>query len=405
MSRSRRDFIQLVGLNGLAAAACARASLARAQSVAPVAPPLGAPGTRSSVLRLSSNENSAGPGEQVLAAMQDSFGAVNRYAFRSAGELADALAAHLSVSTGNIATGCGSSDILDAAGQAFLASDRALVTALPTFELLTDRASRLGAPVVEVPVDDQLRLDLTRMAGRAAGAGLVYICNPNNPTGTVHGAADIEQAVHAVLRTEPRATVLIDEAYHEYVEHPAYRSAVPLALDNPRVVVARTFSKVYGMAGLRVGYAVGHHQALSAMSPYLSGFRHSILSMNAALAALDGQDRVAAGRRQNHEARALTTTAFRQAGYRVVDSEANFVMVDVRRDIRAFQQACRSRGVEIARPFPPLLTWARITIGTMDEMRHAWGVFKEALGDPAPSALDLTPPAPYVPRRDGTWAC
>ena len=114
-----------------------------------------------------------------------------------------------------------------------------------------------GADVVDVPVDAELRLDLDQMAQRARGAGLIFVCNPNNPTGTVHGAADIEAFVTAALRTEPKATILIDEAYHEYVEHADYKSAIPLALSNPRVVVSRTFSKVYGMAGLRVGYAVG----------------------------------------------------------------------------------------------------------------------------------------------------
>jgi histidinol-phosphate aminotransferase len=171
------------------------------------------------------------------------------------------------------------------------------------------------------------------------------------------------------------------------------------------VIVSRTFSKIYGMAGLRIGYAIGHRDALSALHPHLDGFRLSVLSMRAATAALEAPTRVPAQRRDNHDARALTADALRQAGYRVVDSEANFLMTDVRRDIRVFQQACRSRGVEIARPFPPLLTWARITIGTPDEMRHAVGVFTGALDDTAPAAMTLPPVAPHVPRRDGTWAC
>ena len=153
--------------------------------------------------------------------------------------------------------GCGSSEILDVAAAAFLGPGRALVTGQPTFELLSGRAHMWRAEVVDVPVDAELRLDLDQMAQRAAGAGLVYICNPNNPTGTVHGASDIEAFVTAALRTEPKATILIDEAYHEYVEHAGYKTAIPLALANPRVVVSRTFSKIYGMAGLRVGYRGG----------------------------------------------------------------------------------------------------------------------------------------------------
>ena len=408
MATSRRGFLQLVGINGLAVAAtgCATARPARTAVVTPQpAPPLGAPATRSAVLRLSSNENSAGPGEKVLAAMRDAFGMANRYSFRLGGELNEAVAASLGVDSSNVILGCGSSEILDATAAAFLGPDRPLVTAVPTFELLSDRARTLGAPVVAVPLDSDLRLDLAQMAERSRGAGLIYVCNPNNPTGTLHGAADIEGFVSSALRTAPNATVLIDEAYHEYVERADYKTAIPLALANPRVVVARTFSKIYGMAGLRVGYAVGRPAALDTMARFLDSGRLSCLSARAALTALSDPGRVSELRSQNHAARALTTQALRDAGYRVVDSEANFVMADVRRDIRVFQRACRNRGVEIARPFPPLLTWARITIGTMAEMQQAVEALRGALGEPSPTAMAMPALESYVPRRDGTWAC
>jgi histidinol-phosphate aminotransferase len=407
MSRSRRDFLQLVGSGGLAVAAggCATASASQAPAAAAQAPPLGAPGTRSALLRLSSNENSAGPGEKVLAAMQDAFGIANRYSFRLGGELNDAVAASLGVSSSNVVLGCGSSEILDASVAAFVAPDRGLVTASPTFELVAGRAQALGAKVIAVPVDGELRLDLERMAASASGAGLVFVCNPNNPTGTVHGASAIEAMVASVLRVEPKATILVDEAYHHYVEHPDYKSAVPLALSNPRVVVSRTFSKIYGMAGLRVGYAVGHPSTIDAMSRFLDSGRLSCVSGRAALTALEDRARVDQMRTANTAARAMTAKVLSDAGYRVAPSEANFVMVDVRRDIRTFQQACRARGIEIARAFPPLMTWARITIGTMAEMEHAVVALKGALAEPAPTATLLEPVAPYLPRRDGSWVC
>ena len=169
MATTRRDFIQLVGLNGLAVAAtgCATARPAHAPAVVPqAAPPLGAPGTRSSIIRLSSNENSAGPGPKVLAAMQEAFGIANRYSFRLGRDLNEAIAASAGVGQGQVLLGCGSSEILDAACLAFLSADRGLVTALPTFELPAGRAETLGARIVAVPVDDQLRLDLGQMADR-----------------------------------------------------------------------------------------------------------------------------------------------------------------------------------------------------------------------------------------------
>jgi histidinol-phosphate aminotransferase len=406
MATSRRGFIQLVGLNGLAVAAGgAGAAPASAQTAVTQAPPLGAPGTRSSLLRLSSNENSAGPGPRVMAAIESAFDLVNRYNFRNAHELGHAIAPVAGVSADNVIVGCGSSEILDAACHAFLRPERGLLTARPTFELVADRAERLGIPSGAVPVDSELRLDLTQMADQATGKGLVYVCNPNNPTGTIYGAKDIEAFVEKALRAEPRATILIDEAYHEYVEHPHYKSAVSLATTNPRVIVSRTFSKVYGMAGLRVGYAIGRPETLDLMARYLDASRLSVLSARAAVTALEDPARVASERASNTAARAMTAKMFRDAGYRVVDSEANFIMADVKRDIRVFQQACRNRGIEIARPFPPLLSWARISIGTMDEMRHACEALKGALAEPAASAARLPSMAPYVPRRDGTWAC
>ena len=405
----RRSFIQLVGLNSLvaASAACASRGEPAVSNVSPgaPAPPLGAPGTRSASIRLSSNENSHGPGPKVLSAMSDGFGSVNRYSFGRAGQLADALAASLGVSPDNLALGCGSTQVLDAVVSASVAPDRALVTAVPTFELAAARAQRLGAPVIEIRVDDALRLDLQQMAERATGAGLVYVCNPNNPTGTLHDSAVIADFAAAVLRRAPRATVLIDEAYDEYIERPEHTSAIALALENPQVVVARTFSKIYGMAGLRVGYAVGRPEALRPLTAYLDGFSLSCLSASAALTALADSGRVTEQRQLNHAARAFTADVFRAAGYAPVSSEANFLMVDVRRDIRVFQSGCRRRGVEIARPFPPLLTHARVSIGTMAEMEQAAAVFRDVLEEPPPATAQLPPVTPYLPRRDGSWAC
>ena len=404
---SRRSFLQLVGFNGLAAAAsaCGTHLAPEARPARTVAPPLGAPGTTSSLIRLSSNENSSGPGEKVLAAMQDAFGAVNRYPFRSARHLQEALAASLRIDTSQLVLGCGSSEILDAAARAFTSAERGLVTPVPTFELLADLMHRLRRPVADVPVTGSLELDLQQMADRSAGAGLVYVCNPNNPTGTLHGAKAIEEFVAAVHRTMPGATVLIDEAYHEFVERPDHHTAIPVALASPRVIVSRTFSKIYGLAGMRIGYAVGQPETMQAMGGYLDDLQLSHLSSTAALIALADPGRVAEQRAQNSAARAFTVDVFRQAGYAPIASDANFVMVDVRRDIRLFQSACLHRGIEIARPFPPLLTYARITIGTKSEMERAAVVFRAALAEPAATTALLPPIAGRRSRRDAAWVC
>ena len=239
-----------------------------------------------------------------------------------------------------------------------------------------------GAPVHEVRVDAALRLDLAAMADRAAGAGLVFLCNPNNPTSTVHGAPAVRDFVADVRRRSADATVLIDEAYHEFVEDPTYATAIPLALADPRVVVARTFSKVYGLAGLRVGYAIGAPPTLATMRRHRLASGSNALGVAAALASLapgSGRDFAASQRALNREAREFTRRTLADAKFAPVSSQTNFLFFDIRRDVRAFQRACADRGVLVGRPFPPLDTHARISIGTMEEMRTAMPVVMEVL--------------------------
>lgn len=404
--RSRRSFLQFLGLNGLAAAAgaCTAASSGSANRVGARLATSRNP-VLDGLIRLDSNENAHGPGPRVLAGIQEAFGEVNRYPFGTSRDLVAAIAQYVGAQPEQIELTCGSSEILDGAVLAFTAPDRPLVTAAPTFEMPANRTRQLGHPVIEVQVTETLALDLEHMAARSTGAGLLYVCNPNNPTAALHGATAIEQFVDAVITREPKATILIDEAYHEYVERSDYRTAIPLALTNSRVIVSRTFSKIFGLAGARVGYAVGQRSTLAELTRRLNQLRFSCLSMTAALTALGDPSHIAEQRTANHEARAFTAAAFKEAGYEPIESEANFLMVNVRRDIRAFQAACRERGIFIARPFPPLTTYARVTIGTMEEMTRAAAVFREVLAQPA-SAVRFEPLRHEWRRPDARdWAC
>jgi histidinol-phosphate aminotransferase len=395
MPTSRRSFLQLIGAQGLVAASSSpRLAQNATRNLMPKANRLDP-----NLLHLDSNENSHGPGSKVLAAIQDAFGRVNRYPFQIQMRIREALAPTLGVSVDQIALGVGSTEILDSAVRAFTTPNRALLTSLPTFELPATRARDLGSPVAEVPVTNALSLDLEQIAAKAAGAGLIYVCNPNNPTATLHGSRAIEDFVNAALAQEPNATILIDEAYYEFVDRADYKTAIPLAVSNPRVIVSRTFSKIYGLAGLRIGYAVGQPETLEAIGHFLGPISLTHLSGVAALAALQDPARVVEQRRLNQEARAFTAGVFHDAGYTPVESQANFLMVDVKRDIRTFQAACRERGVEIARPFPPLLSHARVTIGTKEEMARAATAFKEALALPVKTVREesLPPLASWRP--------
>jgi histidinol-phosphate aminotransferase len=393
MALSRRSFVKTLGLTGAGVAtapligARGREALAaelRRGTVEAAPLELLAPSPR--LIRISSNENPRGPSAAAMAGIRGALGEASRYPFAPPEALRKAVAAAHGVPLDHVLLGCGSSEILRMAVDAFTSPARALVTATPTFELAADRAHVIGAPVDAVPVDAELRLDLATMAtmaAKAGGAGLVFLNNPNNPTGTLHPAAVVNDFVRRVLADSPDTTILIDEAYHEYVEDPSYATALPLALETPRVIVSRTFSKVYGLAGLRVGYAIARPETVKAMARHQLDVAINVLGASAARAALADRDLVARERQLNHEAREFTRRFFESAGYPVAPSQANFLMADIRRDSKEFQGACEKQGVLVGRPFPPLTTHARVSIGTMDEMRAAVQVFKRVLAAPA----------------------
>lgn len=334
---------------------------------------------RPGMIRIDSNENPNGPGERVYAVIRRHLGESNRYPVKSEDDLAAAIARTHGIQPENIILGSGSGELLRAAVSAFGSPSRAVVSPDPTFEACASWAKFIGAPVLSPKVDAALRLDLDAMTDAARGAGLVYLCNPNNPTATVHSAADVGAYVERVGRQSPETTILIDEAYHEYVDEPSYATAIPLALANPRVLVTRTFSKVFGMAGLRAGYAVGQPATLARVAAWLLGSNITQLSLVAAAAAVADQQHIAAEQRRNRTTRAYTRGFFEKAGFQVSRSDANFMMVDIRRDAKQFKLDALKRNVAVGRQFPALPTWVRVSVGTMPEMQKAREVFRTLL--------------------------
>ncbi|MCU0255548.1 MAG: aminotransferase class I/II-fold pyridoxal phosphate-dependent enzyme [Vicinamibacterales bacterium] len=337
-------------------------------------------------IRLDSNENPVGPFPEVIEAVTAALRHAGRYPRFMGPGLVQALARAHGVAPENIVLGSGSGEILRMAVDAFTSPTRGLVAGLPTFESPAARARQLRRPVVEVPVDSKtLELDLGLVAERARDAGLVFVCNPNNPTGLLHPAKAMRDFVARTRTLAPEATILIDEAYHDYVDDASYETAVPMALADSRVIVTRTFSKAYGMAGIRLGYAVGHAEAMKALAPWRLGNSVNLLAFAAGEAALRAAGALEAERSRNAAARAFTAKGFSAMGFTVAPSQANFVFVDIGRDARSFQEACRAEGVMVGRAFPPCDTWTRVSIGTMAEMERAAGVFRTLLAA-APSA-------------------
>ena len=368
MRHSRRDFLEVLsgGRDGQAA------SPARPDVLAGVTP-----------IRISSNENPLGPGKVALDAIVGKFPEAGRYPFNATpadSSLVLALARKFNTGPDNIVLGAGSQEILRNAVRAFTSPARGLVTASPSFENCPGMAKKLGHPIIEIRVDSAMRLDLDAMADAAAGAGLIFVNNPNNPTATVHGSDVVTRFVERVRAKSRDTVILIDEAYHDYVTDPSYASAIPLALRTPNVFVSRTFSKAYGMAGLRVGYGVGQVKTMQPMAALKMPYNVSVFGVAAALAALADTRHIDEERARNTAVRAFTIKTLGDLGCKSSDSQTNFLFVDIGRPAAEFRDACAADGVQVGRDFPPFeKTHARISIGTMEEMQKATAVFRKAL--------------------------
>ncbi|HEY2941351.1 MAG TPA: aminotransferase class I/II-fold pyridoxal phosphate-dependent enzyme, partial [Vicinamibacteria bacterium] len=335
MPLSRRTFLNPFTPPGLSSAMVAargrEASFAEAHADVPPPP------TPASAIVLDSNENPLGPGPAAMDALRRAFVDAGRYptnARPSMGELRETIARRLSVRPENIALGSGSWELLRTAVRLYTSSSRHLVTAAPSFENPERMAEQLGVPVRKVPVDADGRIDLDKMAQAARWAGLVFFCNPNNPTSTVHSARAVSEFVARVQRESPETAILIDEAYHDYVSDPGYATALPLAMEHPNVFITRTLSKAYGLAGMRVGYAVGQPRTIEGFNRWAITFNQNSLAVAAAIAALEDPGHIAAESARNVEARGFATGFFRDRGYKVMDSQTNFLFVELGRPAR-----------------------------------------------------------------------
>lgn len=378
MTLSRRSFVK--GLSGAAALVAARGHEAWAGSGAESSFAL----EETSDLILSSNENPLGPGQHVVDAMRGIMGSdgagAGRYLFGHVNDTAEIIAKQHGVERENVMIGLGSSQILQVTTQVFTSKERGVVSPDPTFGTCPRYAELIGHPAKWLPLDASMYVDLDAMLRESAGAGLVYVCNPNNPTATVHSGRDMRAFVEDVTQRSPDAMILVDEAYHEYVTDPEHESLLALAAEHPRLVVARTFSKAYGLAGLRLGYGVAHADNIKKMAEWrgLDVFT-SLPGRVAAIAAIENQDHLRQEVARNAEVRELTRKWFHDAGYEDTDSQTNFVYIDIRESNEDFKKATRARGVRIGGGSELYPNHARVTIGTMDEMRRAFAVFSELL--------------------------
>ena len=344
----------------------------------------------SNIIRIASNENPLGPGQHVVDVIVGKFPEAGRYPFNAREQepvLVKALATKHGAANDQIVLGPGSGEILMNATRAFTSPTKPLATAWPTFENPRDTARKIGTEVRAVPLDANLRIDIDKLVDASKGAGLVFFCNPNNPTATVHGASAVADFVKRVRAASPDTVILIDEAYHDYVTDPSYKTAMDIAKATPKVFIARTFSKAYGMAGLRVGYAVGDKEVIGTLNRYRMPYAVNLPAIASAVTALGNQAHIDSERARNTAVKAFTVKAFEQMGFKSTDSQTNFIFVNINRPAAAFRDACREAGVMVGRDFPPYeKTHCRISIGTQQEMDRAVAVFKKVLGSTTTTA-------------------
>jgi histidinol-phosphate aminotransferase len=382
MSFTRRAFVRAVGVGGASMLALHRHAWAELFQVPGAARP-------PRPLLLHNNENPLGPGPAVLDAVRSALGQggpAGRYPWDDVAQLHQAIADRFGVSPENVVTGCGSTQVLRMAVQVFTSPVKPLVAGQLTYEECAGYADLVGTPVRAIPVDRALKLDLGAMAESSRGAGVVFVNNPNNPTATLLSGDAMDAFIERVHAAAPDGVVLIDEAYHDYVTDPSHRTQVPRAIKDPRVVVARTFSKAHGMAGMRVGYAISHPDTIKRLA-WEGPNAMNVAGIVAATASIKDEARLQRESARNTEARKYTIDWFSRSGFAATDSQTNFVFVDIRRPAKGFRDACREQGVLVARDFPPLdKSHARISIGTLDEMKRAVDVFGNVLGVKAKAA-------------------
>src|SRR5215510_14357038 len=336
ISISRRDFARLLGAG--AAAAVVRPPVYFAKATQSVTTLL----AEGDIVRLSANENPYGPSPKAFQAITDSFSLACRYPDEHNNVLIDKLAKLSGVNHDQILLGDGSGEILKLCAETFTGPQNGkLVAADPTFEAILNGASANGAEVVKVPLTSSFAHDLPKMLAAAKG-GLIYVCNPNNPTASITPKDELHDFI---AKTPPETMILVDEAYFHYADSPDYDSVIPLAKEYPNLIVSRTFSKIYGMAGLRCGYCVAQKETIERMRRNQMWDSVNCMALAAANVSVDDLDHVLNHQRLNREAKTFVTAELDKMGYEQIPSQANFIMFDCKRPVAPLIQAMKERKV------------------------------------------------------------
>jgi len=329
-----------------------------------------------SFAHLSSNENCWGPPDSVMKAMTSAWKYSNRYGYPD-GNIVGEIAKQHGVKPDNILLGAGSGEILDVVGTTYLLGGKKVLGVEPTYSSVYQHATSIKTSAIKLPLTKDYRQDMNAFIktanARAKEIGLVYLCNPNNPTGVVVTKNEVKQLLDGL---PPGMPVLIDEAYHHFVDDPQYATSVPYVIEGRPVIIARTFSKIAALAGMRLGYAVASADMIQAMRPYSMGSINALVKWGGVASLKDTQSQ-ADVKSKTLALRKKTTSELEAYGYETIPSETNFFMVHIGREIQPVIDEFRAKKVMVGRPFPPMTTHMRVSIGTADEMDRFTKAFKE----------------------------
>lgn len=373
---SRRRFIQLIsGIGTGTLLGCAYSPLhssSHGEAALVEDPKLNFP------FRLHSNENPYGPFPHALAAIQDIAAQSHRYTSDARVALREALAEHYRLDPRQILLGCGSIELLKIITEVFCSPSLPPIIAEPVYEAINYYASLKDTHPVKVPLTKDFKHDLDQMVEACLKReSMVYICNPANPTGTILHKKAVKQFLDSVPE---HIIVVVDEAYDEYVDRSDYESCIRYVKQGrPNVVVLRTFSKIYGLAGLRVGYAFGPKRLIRAMSSHRLWNNINQTGAAAALASFGDQHMVSAVRRKNAQVRQLFYEEVKKLNMEFIPSETSFVMINVKRASTEMIAAFKEHHILIGRPIPSLPEHVRISLGTREEMKVFFNVLKKII--------------------------
>ncbi|MEQ8510559.1 MAG: histidinol-phosphate transaminase [Rhodospirillaceae bacterium] len=321
-------------------------------------------------IRLLANENPYGPSESAQSAMAGSLADGWQYVGSDIRTLTTLIAEREGVPTDHVFVTAGSGELLKMAGLSF-GLEGEIVAARPTFSMLIAYAKQIGGTVHEVDVDQSMQHDLAIMEEKVTkDTSLVYVCNPNNPTGTLLDADVLRSFINSV---EPRATVFVDEAYVDLLTNYEHNTMMDQVKAGKNVILARTFSKIHGMAGLRVGYAIARPDLIQRLRPLQMSFAN-VMGIRAAIASYQDAEFQTFSRTKIRQCIDLTQAAFEDLGLAYTPSETNFVMFDTRGSVKDFATAMRERGLLVGRSYAPFSSWCRVSMGTVEQM----AIFAEA---------------------------